>query len=102
MSSSTQHTNRNTNETSPLLNNGHRQDAEVHRPRDAQTSNPKARIVVWGTLTLVFLIMLVILLAFQDILGDGIKSILGIMPKDPMRAAFVILDKAPIIVSFQC
>ncbi len=100
MSSATQHTDRNTNESSPLLNNGHRQDAEAHRPRGAQTtSNYKVRIVVWGTFTLVFLVMLVILLAFQDILGDGIKSTLGIMPKDPMRAAFVILDKAPVIVS---
>lgn len=56
-------------------------------------------MVVWSSLTLIFLVMLVVLLAFQDILGDGIKSTLGIMPKDPTRAAFVILDRAPVIVS---
>jgi hypothetical protein len=84
-------------ETSLLLN---ADDRSQSRPRGAlPTGNPKARLTVWTVLTLLFIFMLVILVGFQDILSDGIKSALGILPADPMKAAHIILDKAPVIVS---
>ncbi|SRR5260221_1676544 len=99
MSAPTQHVD--TLETAPLLNaNGNNeQETNRRRPRGAlSTGNPKARMTVWTVLTVVFILMLVILLKFQDVLSDGIKSALGILPADPMNAAHVILDKAPVIV----
>jgi hypothetical protein len=99
MSASTQHVD--SSETSPLLNaNGNiGPETAQRRPRGAlSTGNPKARMTVWTVLTLLFILMLVILLKFQDVLSDGIKSALGILPTDPMKAAHVILAKAPVIV----
>jgi len=98
MSATTQHVD--TLESAPLLSaNGNNEETNRRRPRGAlPTGNPKARMTVWTVLTLLFILMLVILLKFQDVLSDGIKSALGILPTDPMKAAHVILDKAPVIV----
>ncbi|KAF9528504.1 membrane dipeptidase-domain-containing protein [Crepidotus variabilis] len=87
----------NSNERSPLLNtNGHHEDDE--RTRGAlSTRDPKSRIVVWSVLTLVFIAALVVLVGFEDKLGDSVKGWLGILPKNPTKAAIMILDKAPVI-----
>jgi hypothetical protein len=86
-------------ESSPLLiSNGNHETTQPTRGA-LPTGNPKARLTIWTILTLVFVLMLVILLRFQDILSDGFKSALGILPKDPLYAAHVILRKAPVIVS---
>lgn len=99
MSASTQQVD--ISETSPLLNASRNNEPEAAQriPRGAlPTGNPKARMTVWTVLTLLFILMLVILLKFQDVLSDGIKSALGILPTDPMNAALVILAKAPVVV----
>lgn len=79
-------------ETSPLLD---RQDTDELAPCK---SNPKVRGIVWGALTLLFLVVLVLLVGFQGIFGDPFAEWLGVLPKDPMLAALAILDKAPVIV----
>ncbi|KAF8160895.1 membrane dipeptidase-domain-containing protein [Crassisporium funariophilum] len=86
--------NNHSSETSPLLASGHSQDAEDQTPRE---SNPKVRGVVWGALTVVFVTAIVLLVGFQRIFGDAFAPWLGILPSDPMLAALVILDQAPVI-----
>lgn len=88
-------------ERTPLLNNanGHHDDDD----REGYTTeNTKARVIVWSVFTLLFAATLIILVGFEDKLADGIKAWLGILPNDPVKAASVILDKAPIIVSDLC
>jgi hypothetical protein len=81
-------------ETAPLLAiDG--QDVDELTPCE---SNPKVRRIVWGALTLLFVAALVLLVGFQGIFGDPFAEWLGVLPKDPMLAALVILDRAPVIV----
>lgn len=81
-------------ETAPLLAT-HRQDTDELTPCE---SNPKVRGVIWGALTLLFLVALVLLVGFQGIFGDPFAGWLDALPKDPTLAALAILDKAPVIV----
>ena len=81
-------------ETAPLLPTD-RQDIDELTPCE---SNPKVRGVVWGALTLLFFVGLVLLVGFQEMFGDAFAGWLGVLPKDPMLAALAILDKAPVIV----
>lgn len=81
-------------EHAPLLANG-RQDADELTPCE---SNPKVRGMVWGALTLLSVVALVLLVGFKGLFGDSFAEWLGVLPKDPMLAAFAILDKAPVIV----
>lgn len=81
-------------ETAPLLPTD-RQDADEFTPCE---SNPKVRGVVWGALTSLLLVALVLLVGFQGIFGDSFAGWLGVLPKDSMLAALAILDKAPVIV----
>ena len=81
-------------ETAPLLATAH-QDADDLTPCE---SNPKVRGIVWGALTSLLLVALVLLVGFQGIFGDSFAEWLGVLPKDPMLAALAILDKAPVIV----
>ncbi|KAF8813712.1 hypothetical protein BYT27DRAFT_7220083 [Phlegmacium glaucopus] len=83
----------NLSETAPLLS-ADRRDPDELTPCEA---NPKVRSIVWGVLSLLVLIALVLLLGFPGIFGDAIAERLGGLPKDPMRAALAILDKAPVI-----
>lgn len=78
-------------ETAPLLPTD-RQDA------DEITPNPKVRGIVWGALTLLLLVALVLFVGFQEIFSDCFAGWLGVLPKDPMLAALAILDRAPVIV----
>lgn len=81
-------------ETAPLLATN-RQDADELIPCE---SNPKVRGIVWGALTSLLLVALVLLVGFQGIFSDSFAEWLGVLPKDPMLAALAILDKAPVIV----
>lgn len=61
--------------------------------------NPKVRRIVWGALTSLFLVALVLLVGFPEIFGDYFATNwLGVLPKDPKLAALAILGKAPVIV----
>lgn len=60
--------------------------------------NPKSRGIVWGSLTLTFLIALVLVLRFNNEFGDVVRPWLGFLPKDPLLAAQIILRDAPVIV----
>jgi membrane dipeptidase len=71
------------------------QDADELIPRE---SNPKVRRIVWGALTLLLLVAIVLLVGFQGIFSDSFAEWLGALPKDPTLAALAILDKAPVIV----
>jgi len=54
--------------------------------------------VVWGVLTLCFVVALILLVGpFENLLGDSFKAWLGILPKNPALAALAIMDKAPVI-----
>lgn len=57
------------------------------------------RAVVWSVLTALTIALLVVLLFFFGALPAGVKVWLGGLPRDPLAAAGVILQKAPIIVS---
>ncbi|KAF7321385.1 Dipeptidase [Mycena kentingensis (nom. inval.)] len=58
----------------------------------------KTRAAVWAVLTLVFVTCLTILVAAPQIVPDFLAPAIGRLPKDPLRAAKLILDSAPIIV----
>lgn len=79
------------NEGAPLLNGSHYESA-----------NPKTRGVVWGLLTVLFALALVVLLGFPQWLGQSFAPWLGNLPRDPALAALAILDCAPVIVSLIC
>ncbi|KAJ7497049.1 membrane dipeptidase-domain-containing protein [Mycena latifolia] len=55
------------------------------------------RGAVWAALTTVFAVSLVFLLGFPQLLPDALAPLVGRLPRDPMRAALAILDKAPVI-----
>lgn len=78
-------------ENSPLLS--------LHSRSKSKQSNPKVRAIVWAALTSVTLAALVILLGFQHALPNVVVTWLGGLPSDPLAAALVILDEAPVIVS---
>ncbi len=79
-------------ERAPLLSDSERGQS------GAGTS--KARGVIWGALTLLFLVATVLLVFFGKVFGDPFAPWLGTLPSDPNLAALAILDKAPVIVSF--
>ena len=81
-------------ETAPLLPTDC-PDADELTPCE---SNPKVRGIVWGALTSLLVVALVLLVGFQGIFGYSFAEWLGVLPKDPMLAALAILDKAPVIV----
>lgn len=80
-------------EATPLL-----QDPldEEHQQK-LRAPNPKSRGVVWGSLTLTFLIALFLVLGFNNEFGDVVRPWLGFLPKDPLLAAQIILRDAPVI-----
>ncbi|KXN90124.1 hypothetical protein AN958_04614 [Leucoagaricus sp. SymC.cos] len=61
-------------------------------------ANTRAKKVVWTTLTVLFLAALVFFLGFVHLLSDNIAPWIGLMPRDPHKAAFVIMSQAPVIV----
>lgn len=81
-------------ETAPLLATD-RHDADELTPCE---SNPKVRGIVWGALTLLLFVALVLFVGFPEIFGDSFAEWLGVLPKDPILASLAILDKAPVIV----
>lgn len=87
-----------TNETTPLLENGNGAHVEETRP---SRHNLLVRAIIWTLLTLLFIVGLVVVLIFQDKLPDSLYPWLGRLPKDPMAAALIIMDKAPVIVRSQ-
>ncbi|PPQ98387.1 hypothetical protein CVT24_004066 [Panaeolus cyanescens] len=88
-------------ERSPLLasgnGNGHHNDAESQTAKDE--SNSKGRLIVGGLVALLFLLALILFVGFEDKLAPYIGPWIGTLPKDPLLAANIILDKAPVIVS---
>ncbi|KAF8973191.1 membrane dipeptidase-domain-containing protein [Flammula alnicola] len=87
--------NGNRSESSPLLgDNGRGQNGGAHTQG---ASNPKVRSIVWGLLTLLFLVAVVLLVGFGRVFGDAFSPWLGTLPKDPTLAALAILDNAPVI-----
>ncbi|TFK25566.1 dipeptidase [Coprinopsis marcescibilis] len=84
------------NESSPLLptanSNGNNQDHE----QTACEANPRVRSIVWGTLMALFAIVLTLILVLEDF-HDSVGPWFGAIPKDPVLAALVILDHAPVI-----
>lgn len=85
------------NERTQLLSQGNQNGDGSDGNKETQP-NSKTRAAVWGVLTLLFVIGLVPLLAFQDNLPEELFPWLGRLPGDPMLAALSILDKAPVIV----
>jgi hypothetical protein len=69
-----------------------------HAPKQPP-QDPRPRAFVWAALTVLTIITLVLLLPLQTILPDALRVWTGTLPSDPLRAALVILDRAPIIVS---
>ncbi|KAF9453941.1 hypothetical protein P691DRAFT_657111 [Macrolepiota fuliginosa MF-IS2] len=57
----------------------------------------RSRKIVWTGLTLVFIAALVFLLGFTHLLSDTVAPWIGLLPKDPHKAALVIMQQAPVI-----
>lgn len=61
----------------------------------AKRNTPAARVTIYGCVTLLFVIALVLAIVFWENLGGFV----GNLPKDPEKAAKRLLEVAPIIVS---
>jgi len=85
-------------ERTPLLSTG--TAGHDGSPKTAGPSNPKVRSTIWGLMTLLFVIALVLFLKFEKVFGDTLRPYLGTLPSDPYLAALEILNKAPVIVRF--
>jgi membrane dipeptidase len=85
-----------TTERDPLLPTSNNDAANGHGLSE-DGKETKARRVVWGLLTLLFIAAGVLLVGFAETLGDAWAPWVGKLPKDPMAAALTILDKAPVI-----
>jgi membrane dipeptidase len=85
-------------ERAPLLST--RAAGHDGSPNSARPSNLKVRATIWGLLTLLFVVALVLLVGFEKVFGDALAPYLGTLPSDPYLAALAILDKAPVIVGF--
>lgn len=57
----------------------------------------QSRKVVWTMLTVLFIAALVFFLGFVQLLSDNLAPWVGLMPKDPHKAALVIMQQAPVI-----
>lgn len=58
----------------------------------------QSKKVVWTMLTVLFIAALVYFLGFVQLLSDNLAPWVGLMPKDPHKAALVIMQQAPVIV----
>lgn len=96
-SSSSRHSS-HSHERSSLLGRLHRHSRESLKS-SKRKSNPKIRATVWGGLTLLTVAFLVLFAGFFQSLPDAFIAWLGGVPSDPVAAALVILDRAPVIVS---
>ncbi|KAJ3568441.1 hypothetical protein NP233_g5712 [Leucocoprinus birnbaumii] len=76
------------NEASPLLNVGLEHDKEP---------DTKSKKIVWTGLTIVFVAALVFFLGFIHLLSDELAPLIGLLPRDPHKAALVIMKQAPVI-----
>ncbi|KAG6886308.1 hypothetical protein C0993_006718 [Termitomyces sp. T159_Od127] len=76
-------------EASTLLTHG--RENKLSKP----STISKSRRIIWSILTVAFVGGLVLFIRFQDSLAK-IHPLFG-LPKDPLDAALVILDKAPVI-----
>ena len=77
----------NNGEQAPLLGG-----PSLDRPKRPTQA---ARVTIYGALTLLFAIALVLGIVFWEKLGGFV----GDLPKDPKKAAKRLLDDAPVIVS---
>ena len=85
--------NNHLSETAPLLR------ANGDEGLTPCESNPKVRNVVWGALTLIFVVALVLFVGFHGVFSNSFaEHWLDVLPKDPTLAALAILDNAPVIV----
>lgn len=95
--------NARTSETSPLIaggsNGNYHNDSESQEAR--AESNSKSRMIVGGLVALLFLAALILFVGFEDKLAPYVGPWIGTLPKDPLLAANLILEKAPVIVSGQ-
>ncbi|EIN11969.1 hypothetical protein PUNSTDRAFT_50766 [Punctularia strigosozonata HHB-11173 SS5] len=88
----------NGEETAPLLSNSRpfaRSDEE-HEAHERIARAAKVRVIVSGVLTAVFVAALIVMFVAADKLNLGTGD-RGTLPKDPLKAAHVILKEAPII-----
>jgi hypothetical protein len=76
-------------EVEPLL-----QNEEQSRQRNDRA--PLTRLIVWAGTTTLFVFGLILVFAFPDLLAQVPGS--GALPKDPLAAAYKVLQAAPIIV----
>jgi hypothetical protein len=79
----------------PLLASGGRT-----RSGDQNSAATLIRTSVWGGLTVLFVLGLILVAVLHDSLADWSWS--GRLPKDPMLAAWSIMDIAPVIVRCFC
>jgi len=83
------------NEASPLL--GSHGDSGQPGSQGEVHNGLRARRIVWTTLTVLVLASLVFLVGFVHLLSDKIAPWIGLLPKNPDKAALVILEQAPVI-----
>ncbi|KAJ6497811.1 membrane dipeptidase-domain-containing protein [Mycena sanguinolenta] len=83
--------------STPRLEDGPTDESTPLLPRPVTEDVGKMRAYVWAVLTTIFAAGLVVLLIFPHVLPDSLAPLVGRLPKDPMRAALVILNDTPVI-----
>ena len=86
-------------ETAPLLGDVPNLARNVHVDEAANRSRRAAtvRAVTYSVLSLIFVLALVGVFAFWD----KVTGVVGRLPKDPHEAALLIMERAPVIVSYE-
>jgi membrane dipeptidase len=83
-------------EQDPLLANQQNRNDEDYEEYRLSSHATLLRTSVWGVLTVLFVLGLVLVFCFEDRFAEWPWS--GVLPKDPMLAAKRIMDIAPVIV----
>ncbi|KAF7298126.1 Dipeptidase [Mycena chlorophos] len=78
------------NETTTLL-------PPAEAPEEEEIHYTRTRGIVWSVLTALFAVSVVILVWFPQVVPDALAPLVGRLPKDPLKAAVQILDRAPVI-----
>ncbi|KAF5351834.1 hypothetical protein D9756_007481 [Leucocoprinus leucothites] len=90
-------------EASPLLDANGASQPPLTRRTDSggivhgKEPDTRSKKIVWTALTVLFVAALVFFLGFIHMLSDKLAPWVGLLPKDPHKAALMIMKQAPVI-----
>jgi hypothetical protein len=80
----------------PLTSGDIEQDEFARYRAEVEYQRRVARKGIWGALTFIFVLGLVVVFIFHSHVDGWSWS--GVLPRDPEKAALIILDNSPVIV----